>query len=126
MKKIIIIINIIVPIILTSCMVQLHNYDTVSGVYYKRIKGRTFSRIYTLQLNSDSTFFFEIRTSAGQPQCIGKWQLIDEKCIFLQCNEEKDPIKTISNAYMSDKDHTLYLLNRNRIRYKDIVLRRIE
>lgn len=109
---------------LLSCRVQKLEHEAICGTFYKLNKDKHFSTSYTLRLNPDSTFTFVIKTQDAQPQCNGAWKMVDNEFILLKCGEDANPYEMISSGYMSEKAHKLQVINKNKIKYKDVVLKR--
>jgi len=110
--------------ILYSCKVQVVEKELICGTFYRLEKGKDFDFARTLDLKSDNTFELIINTSEGRPQCKGKWEMINNKFILLKCNDDNNPYETISNIYMSQKEHKVQILGKNRLKYDDVILRR--
>lgn len=123
MKKSLIYIAImLVPFL--SCKAQKVEHTTIWGTFYKLDKGKHFSTSYTLELKSDSTFVFIIKVKDGQPQCDGIWEIVNDKYILLKCGEITDITETLTNGYMSKREHEINIINKNKLRYNDVVLKR--
>lgn len=112
-----------VLILFLSCKSLMVEQDVIYGTFYKLDKGKDFSSSYTLELNQDGSFVFEIKLHMANPQCKGKWRMVDNE-IFLECEEITDPTKMISGAYMNKREHTLLIVNKNKLKYDDVVLKR--
>ncbi len=121
-KKLIYIVIMMIPLL--SCKAQKIEQEAIYGTFYKLEKGKDFNTSYTLELNSDSTFTLLINTAAGKPQCSGVWEIVDNEFILLKCGEDADSYEMLSSGYMSQKEHKLQILNKNKIKYKDVVLNR--
>ena len=109
---------------LFSCKAQMVDKEAISGTFYKLKKGEDFNIAYTLKLRANNTFELLISTIDGKPQCEGKWKMINDRFILLECNNDDNPYETISNTYMSQKEHKIQILGKNRLKYEDVVLRR--
>lgn len=107
-----------------SCKAQKVEQEAILGTFYKLDKGKHFSTSYTLMLKSDSTFAFIIKVKDGQPQCDGIWEIVDDKFILLKCGEITDVTETLTNGYMSKREHEIIIINKNKLRYNDVVLKR--
>jgi hypothetical protein len=75
-------------------------------------------------LNPDSTFSIVIQVQDAQPQCNGTWEMIDREFILLKCSEDANPYEMLSSGYMNQKENKLQVINRNKIKFKDVVLKR--
>lgn len=115
MKRILTII--MFSVVLVSCN-TFKNITT--GTYQK--EGTDF--FYSLKLDTkDSTFvltkkYFEVNSS-----CIGKWQRKGDT-IFLKCNEEKDIAVLLSGGYMSQREYTIKIQSKNKLKLDKVVLKR--
>ena len=97
---------------------------TICGKFYKLEKDKDFSISYTIELQPDSTFKLFIKIFEGGSQCEGKWKFIGEKLIALKCNEDNNPYEFLTNRYMSQKEHTVQVINKNQIKFNDVILKR--
>lgn len=111
---------------LWSCRAQKLEHEAICGTFYKLNKDKYFSTSYTLNLNPDNIFTFVIKTQDAQPQCKGIWEMVDNEFILLKCCEAANPYEVLSSGYMSEKEHKLQIINKNKIKYKDVVLKRKE
>lgn len=109
---------------LLSCRAQKLEHEAICGTFYKLNKDKDFSTSYTLTLNPDNTFTFVIKVQDAQPQCNGTWEMVDNEFILLKCGEDANPYEMLSSGYMSEKEHKLQVINKNKIKYKDVVLKR--
>lgn len=123
MKRALIYIAIMLGLFVT-CKVQKIEQGTICGTFYKLVKGKDFNTAYTLKLHTDSTFKLLINTAGGNPQCTGKWEIVDNVFIMLKCSEDANPYEMLSSGYMSQKEHKLQVISKNKIKYKDFILKR--
>lgn len=123
MKKTIIYLVIIFGLLI-SCRAQKIDQSSICGTFYKLDKDKHFSSSYTLELRLDSTFTFIISVQDAKPQCNGKWKIVDNGFIMLNCNEDTNPYEMLSSGYMSQRENKLQIINKNKIKYKDVVLKR--
>jgi hypothetical protein len=107
---------------LLSCKAQQIEQAEIYGAFYKLQKGKDYNIAYTLELKNDSTFFLHLNTAGGNPQCEGKWEILDGNFIFLKCNEITDVAETLTNGYMSQREHKVEIISKNKIKYKDAPL----
>lgn len=107
-----------------SCKAQKIGQEALCGTFYKLNKDKYFSSSYTLELRPDSSFTFIVMVKDAKPQCEGKWKIIDKEFILLECKESSNPYEMLSSGYMSEKEHKLQVINKNKIKYKDFVLKR--
>ncbi len=123
MKRAVIYIAIVLGLFVT-CKAQKIEQRIISGTFYKLVKGKDFNTAYTLELHVDSTFKLLINSAGGGPICEGKWEMVDNEFVMLQCSEDANPYKMLSNGYLGQKKHKLQVINKNKIKYKDVVLKR--
>ena len=109
---------------LFSCKAQMVEKGAISGTFYKLKKRDDFNIAYTLELRHDNTFKLLVSTAEGKPQCEGKWEIVDNEFILLECDIDENPYETVTNTYMSQKTHKLQVLGKNRLKYNDVILRR--
>lgn len=107
-----------------NCKAQKIEQGTICGTFYKLVKGKDFNTAYTLELHTDSTFKLLINTAGGNLQCTGKWEIADNVFIMLKCSEDANPYEMLSSGYMSQKEYKLQVINKNKIKYKDFILKR--
>jgi hypothetical protein len=113
-----------ISVLLLSCKTQKIRQKAIHGTFYKIDKDPHFSSEYTLDLNEDGSFFLLEKHKDGSPQCKGRWRIFNDEFVLLECNEITDPTETLTNAYMSNREHKLRILSENKLKYNDIVLRR--
>lgn len=122
MRKIILVISSIV--FLFSCSVTKKIKDTeMVGSFYTKIKGHNNTSVqYTLNLQPNS-FSLNFKGQDYNPECTGSW-LKKGDSLFLKCKEEKDIGIVLSSGYMNQRDHTIKILSRNKLKlYKVILIR---
>ena len=106
-----------------SCKAQQNQelfYGTFNAVE-KSSKGLP-SYVYTLQLNRDNAFLFSIRVDLGGSNCSGDWKIAKNK-ILLECGEVTDPVKALTRGGM-DGVQEFRIINKNKLKYKDVILKR--
>ena len=111
-------------IILTtvSCKAQQIDQEAIYGTFYKLDKDKDFSKSYTLELNQDGSFKFMIKQHHAMPQCKGTWVLKGGE-VLIEC-EEAEAYEMISSGYLSQREHTFKVLNKNKLEYQKMVLKR--
>lgn len=108
-----------------SCRAQKIDREVLYGTFNavdQKYKGLP-TYFYTLKLNQDGTFFFVIKFDMASPQCTGKWQVANNE-VLLECNESTNPQEALSGGYMSEREHKLQIVSKNKVKYKDVVLKR--
>ncbi|RZL62951.1 MAG: hypothetical protein EOO93_08225 [Pedobacter sp.] len=110
---------------LTACKAQVLNQELIYGTFYNGSRNLDFNYKYKLQLNADGSFFLIEKHKDGNPQCEGHWKRIDQNIILLKCNEV-NVTEMLSNRYMSKREYKLEIVDRNKIKYNGILLKRIK
>ncbi len=96
--------------------------NDITGKFYKRGKDYTCS----LVLEKDSSFTFNIKVQDFNPQCEGRWQLLGRDTILLKCNEVKNILEALSTGYMAKRENKIEIINRNKLKYNQVILKRID
>lgn len=124
MKNIFILIVFLIMTLLFSCRSQknvLHkNIDTT---YYAEVKKYGFTTLYTLVLNKDNTFSFSIKVQDGNQKCKGNWKIEDNEFLILECGDT-NTFEILTNGYMDQREYIMQIINENKLKYIDIVLKR--
>ena len=123
MKNIFLLIVFVNTTLLFSCS-SLKNVtnENVDGYYSAKVKKHGFTSLYTLVLNKDNTFSFNIKVHGGNPKCNGIWKIIDNN-LLLEC-EEVDVYEALTSGYMSKRENIMHVINKNKLKYNDIILKR--
>jgi hypothetical protein len=111
----------IILLVFVSCKV-LTLQQEMPGEYYKGGKDCE----YSLKLNQDSTFVLSIKYQDAKPQCNGKWQYLGKDTLVLKCNEVENISETLNNGYMTDREKKVRIINRNRLKLDQIILKRMK
>ncbi len=101
--------------------------DSLIGMFYAKQSAFTRGTYvqYTLELKTDNSFYFEIRGHDYSPRCEGKWDILYESnMLLLKCEENENQYEMLSSGYMSEREHRFELINKNKLKYKDVVLKR--
>lgn len=109
-------------LLIFSCRVSQVNHETISGTFYFFEKKKHFSKSYTLELKTDSTFKFVISQTEANPQCEGRWRL-EGDMIIVEC-EEAQVYEMITNGYLSTRKHTFRVVKNDKLEYQGMMLRR--
>lgn len=115
--------SIVIMLITLSCKAQEIDRESLNGTFYGIDKGKDFSTAYTVELKEDGSFSLMIKVQDANPQCKGKWEISDNE-VLLDCEKVTDPTKMISSAYMNKREYNLSILNKNKLKYKDTILKR--
>lgn len=117
---------IVVGVICFSCTSTKYvAQEKLAGEFYGKSPGISkgvYDR-YTLTLNTDSTFYFEINIHDANPGCDGKWWQSGDS-LFLKCSDTESLTDKLSNGYMNQREHEFEILSLNRLKYKDTILKR--
>ena len=106
-----------------SCKAQKIDQEALYGTFYGLDKGKDFSRSYTLELKEDGSFSISINVQDANPQCDGQWKATNNE-VLLQCEAGDNPFEMIASGYMGESKHTLRIINKNKLKYKDTILKR--
>lgn len=102
---------------LISCSSSLIN---ITGHFGKKKDGF----IYSLILKEDSSFKLTINGFEVDCYCTGKWSR-HGKSVLLQQSDTDDIAYYLSSGYLQlDNDSILNVISKNKIKYRDIILRR--
>lgn len=121
-KKLIYIVIMMIPLL--SCKAQKVEQESIYGTFYKLDKDKHFSSSYTLILNEDGSFKLLEKHKDGNPQCNGSWEIVNKEYILLKCGEVADAMETLTNAYMSKREHKVEIISKNKLKYNDVILKR--
>lgn len=72
----------------------------------------------------DGSFELSEQYRHATPKCKGKWELIGDGFILLKCAELDEFGSPLSSGYMVKREHRLTIINGNKVKYKDYILRR--
>lgn len=118
------IIYISIVFLLYSCSALKIQQSDIIGEFYKReVSKNTLSVSYNLLLKSDSIFTLSMKMQDANPKCNGKWTLKDNY-IYLKCDETQDVGDVLSSGYMNEREYKLEVLNSNKIKFKNSILKR--
>jgi len=122
MKKIVYILMIV--LIYSCSSLKIEQANIVGEYFMLQTNRNTLSISYNLILNSDNTFSLSLKMQDANPKCNGQWKLID-KYIYLKCKDTEDVVDVLSSGYMKEKNYKLEVINSNKIKFKDVVLKKI-
>ena len=111
-------------LILNSCKAQKLEKVLADGAFKGYVKtGKGVPGIdYTLTLNKDSTFIFNITAHLGNSGCRGKWTVVQSK-VVLACDKANDVGQVLTRGNVGPVEE-LKIINKNKLKYKDVVLKR--
>ena len=95
---------------------------SLHGTYFSKGKDYEFS----LTLLRDSIFNLKLVYQDARPACSGNWKYLTKDTILLECQENEDIIHTISSGYMNERKHVAIILNKNKLMYKNTILKKIK
>jgi len=107
-----------------SCRVQKIDQELIYGTFTGSDANKMAVSFFTLELKSDGTFVFDRRIHLGGSHCSGKWRITDEK-VLLECSEVTDPMEALTRGGMSGVQE-LQAISKNRLKYMDVVLKRVK
>lgn len=115
---------IFIILLIYSCASSNLVESEVSGKYSKNLRSKgKFSIDYNLILNTDKSFSLSIKTQDANPKCNAEWELKANN-ILLKCYKSNNIIEMLSSGYMKKKEYHLKLLNRNKIEFENVILKR--
>ncbi len=94
--------------------------NTIEGTYYA--KGKDYS--YEISIKKDGVFSYQNNSLGVVSKCEGGWIIKGNKYILFTCNKSQNPIDLISSGYIGDYSDTIMIFNKNKIKFKHIVLKR--
>lgn len=122
MRNIVLVISSIMFLFSCSTTKTLNSIDMV-GSFYTKIKGHNNTNVhYFLHIQSDC-FSFNLKGQDYNNVCTGSW-LKKGDSLFLKCKEEKDIGILLSSGYMNQRDYSIKILSRNKIKLDKIILTR--
>lgn len=92
----------------------------VQGHFHK--SGKDFE--INLVINSDKTFSLEESYGKASVGCDGKIIMDKESLMLIKCDSIKEKEELIATGYMKQREHKIKIISRNKIKYKDIILRK--
>jgi hypothetical protein len=96
----------------------IHNDDNGKSHYRE---GKDYQ--CDLSLNNDSSFVLTQKYFEANSACRGKWRYSSHDTILLTCDEEELSSK-LQGGYMSERKKKLIILNRNKVKIGEVILRR--
>lgn len=124
MKKVILY-TIIVFLVFLSCRSLNVGSFPITGTFYKQGKSLGFNFEYKLELREDGSFYLEEKLKDANPRCEGRWEIDGKDSILLKCDSVTNLNEMLTNSYMNNREQMLKMLSRNRLEYKNAVLKRI-
>lgn len=110
-------------LMILSCKAQEIDREAIYGTFYGLDRDKNFSTSYTVELRQDSSFKLAIKVQDANPQCEGKWKIVGNE-VLLECDEITDPTKMLSSGYMNKREHKLLIVNKDKLKYDGVVLKR--
>jgi hypothetical protein len=115
---------VLIVLLIYSCVSSNLTETAAVGEYTKKITSKDkLSVTYNLILNADNFFSLSIKIQDANPKCNGKWELKDNH-IYLKCTESNNVIEMLSSGYMKKKEYHLEVINRNKIKFENVILKR--
>jgi hypothetical protein len=85
-------------------------------------KGKDY--YYSLILNPDNTFLLKIKYQDAVPECSGNWRYFTKDTLELTCSALNDIAKSLTNGYMTERNHKVGVINKNKLKLDNVVLRK--
>jgi hypothetical protein len=79
---------------------------------------------YDLQLSAGNTFSLTQKYFEVVSKCSGKWTQLSTDTLLLKCNDATDVAETLLRGYMSEREKKVIVLNRNKLRLGQVILKR--
>ena len=109
-----------------SCSTNKNLYhNNLIGKFYGKSEGfskGTYDQ-YNLELKQDSLFYFNIKIHDANPKCEGIWSL-SKDTLLLRCNDVETITDMLSSGYMNIKEHKLKIINKKKLKYEGVILKR--
>ena len=86
------------------------------------MKGKDFE--HNLLLKTDSTFVLQRKYIDTNPKCEGIWFYKSPNTILLKCTDNEELIEKLSTGYMSQRDNTIVIVTKNKLKLENVVLKR--
>lgn len=118
------IIYLILILILLSCSLRKVERKVIYGTFYKLNKKRCYNTSYELEIRKDGTFIFNKNYLGANPKCKGEWQLINGRYILLTCKKDSSKFNSFNTLYMTPKECKIKVLNKNKLKFSGLVLKR--
>jgi len=97
--------------------------NEVPGVYKGKVKGiNDLTNLYTLTINSDGTFIYEIKAFESHPKCSGEWKFVKNDSILCECSKEEDISIVLSNGYMNQRKNFFRVFHNGMLQLEDVLL----
>lgn len=110
---------ILLLLINTGCSVS-DNFIKSSTTFTR--KGKDY--IYELTLNPDGTCIYSKSFPHLSKECNCHWLLHDKKELIIECDEEDDLIVTLTEGYMSDRNHVATIINYRKLKINNKIYKR--
>jgi hypothetical protein len=127
MKKKIIFLVIVLPLLLIGCSILKTNIQKSSPVgEYNYHQMGLYST--NLKINPDSSFTYEKIEAELRSVCKGTWEIISENELLLNCMDTRVFINAIDSGFFPPfnlTDEKIIFLNKNKIKYNKIILKKI-
>lgn len=106
-------------LLLFVCQCTPVNKTITHGTFY--IEGKDFK--YSIDINRDSTFTIKLQNMEVIEMCNGQWHYIDKNTIHLLC-DSANLSEMISTGYIPEREKYIYVVNSNKIKMDQVVLKR--
>lgn len=97
----------------------------ITGTFYKQGKRLGFNYEYKLNLKSDGSFYLQEKLKDASPRCEGKWEMVGKDHILLKCDSVTNINEMLTNGFMNSRENMLKIVSKDRLEYKEVVLKRI-
>lgn len=126
MKRFIIYLTVLM--LFTSCKIQQVNVASLCG-RFGGVEGdkSPLSTYVLLELNKDSTCLLTKTFDLFKHECRGEWTLLNDDVIEIKCNNnpiQSDIEKALQGGCYIDGTLQIKILNINKLKLKDVILKR--
>ncbi len=109
-------------LILSTCYSNIAQDNNITGVYYK--KGVDYE--YNLILKKDHSFYLKKRYQDAKPTCEGEWELSKLNLILLKCNKSDKLHEILSSGYMKDRELTIEIIAKDKLKMDNVILEKVK
>ncbi|WP_045114775.1 hypothetical protein [Microscilla marina] len=116
----------LIYIFISSCVATRTTLDDLPGEFFGQTKKskKYLMVIYHLIIKQDGSFIWTQKMPGATPTCEGKWEVVNNKILYLKCNEERDLTTILSSGFMNRRSLNVEILSNSKLKIDDVVLRK--